>query len=69
VNAFVVVSAVEGTIDSQDFGIPCGLPKELQTAGLEVVFDGDYYHYEGDAEPVLGGQIYYRLELLKIKLK
>lgn len=64
-DAYVIITTIQGTIDSQDIGVVCNLQKELQQEELEVAFDGNYFQYSGPV-PEVAGQEYYYLVLDKI---
>ena len=63
-----VVAAPIG-MDGSDIGLVCDLQKQLKKDELSVVFDGSFYEYDGEARPILGGDTYYYLEVVKITPK
>ena len=63
--AYAIYCGIEGTYDSQDIGIVCGLSDDYKTEGVEVLFNGDYYTCDEFA-PRIPGQTYYYLVLTEI---
>jgi hypothetical protein len=63
------VVSVQYGIDADDIGLVCDLQKELRKEGLDVVFDGSYYKYDGPVKERLGGHTYYYLDVSKITAK
>lgn len=61
-----IVVTIPNTIDSQDIGIVCQLPQMLQHDGLNVVFDGEYRHYDKTTKTMVGGQSFYYLTIRKL---
>lgn len=61
---------VPGTIDSFYSGLVCNLPAEFKEEHLKVVFSGNLKDDNGKIDPsmVIGGQEFFFLELLEIKI-
>ena len=69
---YTITASMPNTYDSQDVGLLCALPKNLDIsrmgeAGLRVVFNGKYR--ESNKVSPIAGTNYYYLEIQKIKTK
>ena len=70
----IIVVTVPNTIDSQDVGVICNVPEEIDTSnlngsGMMVVFSGKYKTYDKTPAQMFGGDTYYYLIVDKIKTK
>lgn len=63
-----VYVTIPGTYDSQDVGFICENLETLKD-GLSITFSGNYFSYEKDRKPPVGGQKYYFLEVENFKIE
>jgi len=66
---YTIVVTMPHTIDSQDVGIICNLPKSLEEEGKQISFDGEYRTYSKQPIKIFAGQTYYYLKLTRIVVK
>ncbi len=60
---------IPGSYDAVEIGILCEVPDELKLEYQKVIFNGDYYRYDGDELPLPAGSEPYYLNIRKIRFK
>lgn len=65
---YAIYVTIPGTIDSRDAGFICPKLDTLKIDGLSINFDGNYFSYEKDRSPPMGGLKYYYLDITNFKI-
>lgn len=65
---YAVYVAIPGTIDSRDAGFICEGLDTLKVDGLSISFDGNYFSYDKDSRPPMGGLQYYNLDISRFEI-